>query len=131
MKCLGLISNTFGYIILILIVSHYFLLVVDYEHFDLSNLDTPDKTNKRVPTKFQHEFSGRFVVEIIGIINKSFITLFVTLAKKSGLGKIKSIIVDQNNAIMVEEQRLLFEHRKQKIKKRCNNATKKEVFKYI
>ena len=72
MKCSGLISNTYGYIILILIVSHYFLLVIDYEHFDLSNLDTQDKTNKRVPAKFQHKFSSRLVVEIIGIINKSF-----------------------------------------------------------
>ena len=90
MKCSGPISNTYGYITLILIVSHYFLLVVDYEHFDLSNLDTSDKTNKKVPAKFQHEFSGRLAVEIIGIINKSFITLIVTLAKKSGLGKIKN-----------------------------------------
>ena len=52
MKRSGLISNTYDYIIQILIVSHHFLLVVDYEHFDLSNLDTPDKTNKKVPAKF-------------------------------------------------------------------------------
>ena len=90
MKCSGLISNTYDYIIQILIVSHYFLLVIDYEHFDLSNLDTPDKTNKKVPAKFQHEFSSRLVVEIIGIINKRFINLIVTLAKKGVLGKIKN-----------------------------------------
>ena len=89
MKCSGLISNTYGYIIQILIVSHYFLLVVDYEHFDLSNLDAPDKTNKIVPAKFQHEFSSRLVVEIIGLINKNFITLIVTSAKKSVLGQLK------------------------------------------
>ena len=89
MKCSGLISNTYGYIIQILIVSHYFLLVVDYEHFDLSNLDTPDKTNKRVPAKFQHEFSSKLVVETIGLNNKNFITLIVTSAKKSVLGQIK------------------------------------------
>ena len=90
MNCSGLISNTYDYIIQILIVSHYFLLVIDYEHFDLSNLDTPVKTNKKVPAKFQHEFSSRLVVEIIGIINKSFINLIVTLAKKGVLGKIKN-----------------------------------------
>ena len=82
MKCSGLISNTFRYIILILIVSHYFLLVVDYEHCDLSNLDTTDITNKKVPAKLQHEFSSRLVVEFTGIININFITLIVT-SKKS------------------------------------------------
>ena len=89
MKCSGPISNTYGYITLILIVSHYFLLVVDYEHFDLSNLDTPDKTNKKVPAKFQHGFRFRLVLEIVELINKIFITLIVTLAKKCVLGQIK------------------------------------------
>ena len=90
MKCSRLISNTYGYIKQILIVSHLFLLDLDYEHFDLSNLDTPDKTNKRVLAKFQHEFSSRLVVESIGLVNIKFITLIVTLAKKSVLGKLKS-----------------------------------------
>ena len=89
MNCSGLISNTYGYIIQILIVSHYFLLVVDYEHFDLSNLDTSDKTHKKVPAKFQHEFRFRLVVEFIGLISINFKTLIVTLAKKCVLGQIK------------------------------------------
>ena len=78
----------YGYI-QIRIVSHYFLIFVDYEHFDLSNLDTPDKPNKKVPAKFQNEFSSRLVVKIIGLINTNFTTLIVTLAKKCVLGKIK------------------------------------------
>ena len=49
----------------------------------------PIRLIKNVLAKFQHESSSRLVVEFIGLVNIKFITLIVTLAKKSVLGKLK------------------------------------------
>ena len=42
---------------------------VDSEHFDLSNLDVPVNTNKKVPDKFKHEFGSAAVGEFIGVMS--------------------------------------------------------------
>ena len=43
----------------------------DKEHKDLSNLEPPIKTNKKVPGKFKHELGSRIIEEFIALPPKS------------------------------------------------------------
>ena len=44
----------------------------DSEHFDLSNLDVPDNTNKKVTCKLKYEFGSAKKDVIIGMMSKSY-----------------------------------------------------------
>ena len=45
---------------------------VDDKYMDLSNLDTPIKTNNKVPGKFKHEFGSREIEEFIVLKLKTY-----------------------------------------------------------
>ena len=45
---------------------------VDNKHTDLSNLDTPIKTNNKVPGKFKHELRSRIIEEFIALSPKTY-----------------------------------------------------------
>ena len=45
---------------------------VSDEHMDLSNLDTPVKTNNKVPGKFKHELGSRIIEEFIALSPKTY-----------------------------------------------------------
>ena len=45
--------------------------VID-EHMDLRNLDTPKKTNNKVPGKFKHELGRRIIEEFIALSPKTY-----------------------------------------------------------
>ena len=45
---------------------------VDNEHMDLSNLEPPIKTNKKVPGKFKHEMGSRTIEEFVALTPKTF-----------------------------------------------------------
>ena len=45
---------------------------VDDEHMDLSNLETPTKTNKKVPGKFKHELGSRIIEEFIALSPRTY-----------------------------------------------------------
>ena len=42
------------------------------EHMDLSNLDTPIKTNNKVPGKIKHEVGSRIIGEFINLLPKTY-----------------------------------------------------------
>ena len=45
---------------------------VDNEHMDLSNLEPPIKTNKKVQGKLQHEMGSRKIVEFVALTPKTY-----------------------------------------------------------
>ena len=45
---------------------------VDKEHMDLSNLEPPIKTNKKVPGNFKHELGRRIVEVFIALSPKTY-----------------------------------------------------------
>ena len=45
---------------------------VDNEHMDLSNLETPIKTNNKVPGKFKHEMGSRTIEEFVALTTKTY-----------------------------------------------------------
>ena len=45
---------------------------VDDKYMDLSNLDTPIKTNTKVPVKFKHELASREIEEFIVFKPKTY-----------------------------------------------------------
>ena len=57
---------------------------VSDEHMDISNLDIPIKTKKKVPGKFEHELRSRIIEEFIALSPKtySFENYRKTLKKK-------------------------------------------------
>ena len=42
------------------------------EHMDLSNLEPPIKTNKKVPGKFKHELGSRIIEEFVTLSPKTY-----------------------------------------------------------
>ena len=45
---------------------------VPQEHMDLSILDPPIKTNKKVPDKFKHELGSKVIEEFIALPPKTY-----------------------------------------------------------
>ena len=45
---------------------------VDNEHMDLSNLESPIKTNNKIQGKFEHEFGSRIIEELIALSPKIY-----------------------------------------------------------
>ena len=90
---------------------------VPEQHMDLSNLDTPIKTNNKVPGKFKHELGSRTIEEFLALSSKIY-----RFKDSPKISKKKRIMNCNNgkheeyyNALMYNTQRSVHECRIQKV----------------
>ena len=90
---------------------------VSDEHMDLSNLDTPIKTNNKVPGKFKHELRSRIIEEFIIFSPKAYsFKNYPKNTKEKGIKKHNNTRhIDYFDALMNNTQRTVDECRIQKV----------------
>ena len=90
--------------------------VID-EHMDLSNLDIPIKTNKKVPGKFKHELGSKIIEEFIALSPKTYnFKNYPKNTKEKGIKKHNNARhIDYYDALMNNTQGTADECRIQKV----------------
>ena len=87
------------------------------EHMDLSNLDPPIKTNKKVPGKFKHDLGIRMTEEFIALSPKTYsFKDYPNKTKEKGVKNCNNAKHEEYyNALMYNTQRTVDESRIQKV----------------
>ena len=87
------------------------------EHMDLSNLDPPIKTNKKVPGKFKHDLGIRMIEEFIALSPKTYSFIdYPNQTKEKGVKNCNNAKHEEYyNALMYNTQRTVDESRIQKV----------------
>ena len=90
--------------------------VID-EHMDLSNLDCPIKTNKKVPGKFKHELGSKVIEEFIALSPKTYsFKDYPKNTKEKGIKNCNNAKHEEfYNALMYNTERSVDEFRIQKL----------------
>ena len=85
------------------------------EYIDLSNRDTPIKTNNKVPGEFKHEFGNEVIEGFIGLQSKTF-SFQNERSKGKGIKKKNNgKYEDYYYAVMYNKERIVEECRIQKV----------------
>ena len=88
------------------------------EHMDLTNLETPDKTNEKVPGKMNHEFGNKPIEKFLALSHHTYSFKYCgkRRAKEKGIKKGNNAkCYDYHNALMYDKERTVEECRIQKV----------------
>ena len=90
---------------------------VPEQHMDLSNLDTPIKTNNKFPAKFKHELGSRIIEEFIALSPKTYsFKDYPKNTKEKGIKNCNNANQEEfYNALVYNTQRTVDECRIQKV----------------
>ena len=89
---------------------------VDNEHIDLSNLETPIKTNNKVPRKFKYELGSKIIEEFVVLTPKTYsFKNYTNETKEKGVEKHNNAkYKEYYDAVMYNTQRTVDERKIQK-----------------
>ena len=88
---------------------------VDNEHMDLSNLDKPIKTNKKIPGKFKHELGSKVIEEFV-VLNPKTYSIKNYGAKENGIKKESNGKHEEYYSALIDnKERIVEESRIQKV----------------
>ena len=95
---------------------------IDNKHMDLSNLESPIKTNGKVPGKFKQELGSRIIEEFLTLSPKTYsFKDYPNKTKEKVIKNCKNAKDEEfYNALMYKTQRTVDKCRKQKV---CDNMT--------
>ena len=87
------------------------------EHMDLSNLEPPIKTNKKVPGKFKHEMGSKIIEEFVDLTSQTYsFKDYPNKTKEKGIENCNNAKHEEYyNALMYNTERSVDECRIQKV----------------